>query len=232
MYFDSNSKLLVVAAHPDDEVLGCGGTIAKAVDAGAKVKVMFCGEGIAARFPIDQYDSEQFRKETDIRMQGAKKSLATLGVHEVQYSERYCGLFDREPLLKITKEICQVLAAFQPTVLFTHDNAEVNTDHRIVYRAVEAACRPTGIPYLKEIYTFEVACSGRWVFDQSFHPNVFVDVKEQWLKKMAAWHCYAGEDRPFPFPRSDQGLETLARYRGMMCGREMAEAFRLMRKIS
>lgn len=231
MKFDSNTRLLVVAAHPDDEVLGCGGTLLKARAAGATVKVFFCGEGVAARYQPEEFHNEDFEKATAVRMAGAKKALEILEIDDVDYNPRYCSLFDQDPLIKITKEIGGAIAAFKPTMLFTHDNAEVNTDHKIVYRAVEAACRPTGSHVVPEIYTFEIACSGRWVFDEQFQPNVFVNIEEFYEKKLEAWHCYEGEARPFPFPRSDEGLETIAKYRGIMSGQTKVEAFRLIRKI-
>ena len=120
---------------------------------------------------------------------------------------------------------------FKPTILLTHNPSEVNIDHRATYEAVEVACRPTRPFVPKQIYTFEIVCSGNWTFETSFKPNVVVDVSAFWEKKLAAWHCYSGEVRPFPFPRSDTGLETLARYRGMQAALDKAEAFRLMRAV-
>ena len=84
---------------------------------------------------------------------------------------------------------------------------------------------------LKSIYTFEIPCSGNWVYEEQFKPNVYVDITPAWEDKLKAWHYYEGEDRPFPFPRSDMGLQTLARYRGMQSGIEMAEGIRLVREI-
>jgi LmbE family N-acetylglucosaminyl deacetylase len=107
----------------------------------------------------------------------------------------------------------------------------VNIDHLLTYNAVEVACRPTRSVVPNEIYGFEVVCSGSWKFDSSFIPNVFIDIERFWGEKLDAWKCYEGEDRPFPFPRSVEGLETLARYRGMASNLRFAEAFRLLRKV-
>jgi len=231
MKFDTSTRLLIVAAHPDDEILACGGTLSLAIEKGATVRVLFLGEGISARFPINEYDSEEFRVQTELRLEGAKKAMKSLGVKDVTYGIRLCCQFDKLPILSIVKEIESHIESFKPNMLFTHDCSEVNIDHRILYEAVEIACRPTRPTTPREIYSFEVVCSGNWTFDTSFKPNVFVDIESQWEKKLAAWKCYQGEDRPFPFPRSVEGLKTLAQFRGMASGIKKAEAFRLLRKV-
>ena len=228
---DATTRILVVAAHPDDEILACGGTMARALDAGAVVRVLFLGEGVSARFPFGCYESDQFREESRHRIASAKNSLSILGVSDVIFGERYCCQFDTLPQITLTKEIEQIMEYFKPTILLTHNPSEVNIDHRATYEAVEVACRPTRPFVPKQIYTFEIVCSGNWTFETSFKPNVFVDVSAFWEIKLAAWHCYSGEVRRFPFPRSDTGLETLARYRGMQAALDKAEAFRLMRAV-
>lgn len=227
----SETRILVVAAHPDDEVLGCGGTLAKAIAAGAQVAVQFLGEGISARFPVGLYDSEEFRAQTRVRMAGARKALQVLGITDCEFGERLCGQFDTYPLISIVKDIERKMAQFKPDLLFTHNPAEVNIDHRLTYEAVEVACRPTRDFIPAQIYTFEIPCSGSWTFESAFKPNVFVDVSEYWDQKLAAWACYEDEARPFPFPRSNEGLKTLAGYRGMMSNVNKAEAFRMVRMI-
>ena len=231
MFFSTDDRVLVVAAHPDDEVLGCGGTILKAVKNGAKVAVMFLGEGISARFPIGEYGSEEFNQETKKRFSSAINALRILGVTDYWFAERLCCQFDSEIMLTIVKEIEQRIKKFQPTTILTHDRSEVNIDHRVTYDAVEAACRPTMPNPPKQIFSFEIICSGSWTFESSFKPNVFVDVSDVWEKKMKAWHCYEGERRPFPFPRSDEGIQALAAYRGLSAGLQKAEGFKLLRKI-
>ena len=231
MKFNSKIRLLVVAAHPDDEVLGCGGTIAKAVAQGAQVAVIFLGEGISARFPVGQYDSQDFKEQTVQRQKESEAAIKVLGIHKVQYGTRLCTQFDTYPLLSIVKEIEGFMGDFKPTILLTHNSSEVNIDHRLVHEAVEIACRPTREWIPKEIYTFEVICSASFKFVSQFKPNVFVDISDTWDKKIEAWHCYQGESRPFPFPRSDKGLEVLSQFRGMSVGVEKVEAFCLMRMV-
>jgi LmbE family N-acetylglucosaminyl deacetylase len=229
--FEKGRKLAIVAAHPDDEVLGCGGAIAKAIDKGMGVFVLFLGEGISARFPVGQYDNEEFRDQTRLRMEGSKKALSYLGVKDIIYDERLCGQFEQLPIISITKRIEWFLEKFKPNILLTHSPNEVNIDHQITYKAVEIATRPTRNWLPDEIYTFEIVCSGHWTFEGGMVPNTFVDVSPYWEKKLKAWHHYEGESRPFPFPRSDKGLETLANLRGMESNLPMAEAYRLLRKI-
>lgn len=232
MITDVAKKALIVAAHPDDEVLGCGGTIAKLVDNKAEVFALFLGEGVSARFPLNQYDSSEFKEQSEVRLNGAKEALSTLGIKDYRFGDRYCCQFDQSPLLGITKDIEAAIREFKPDTVLTHNPVEVNIDHKITYTAVENACRPQVDQSLRFIATFEIVCSGNFTFDDSFRPNMYVDVKNTWEQKMKAWRCYEGESREFPFPRSDHGLRTLAEFRGMQSGLELAEAFRIVRSYA
>jgi Uncharacterized proteins, LmbE homologs len=229
--FNERTRILVVAAHPDDEVLGCGGTLARAKARGASIAVLFLGEGISGRFPLGQYDSDAFREQTEVRVDSARRALEKLGIDDVTMGTRYCCQFDTIPLIQFTQEIESHIERFRPTLILTHNSAEVNVDHSTTFQAVENACRPTVAWTPKNILCFEIVCSGNWTLDTVFKPNLYVDISEFWDQKMEAWHCYAAEARPFPFPRSDTGLETLARFRGMQAGLEKAEAFRVLRAI-
>lgn len=204
----------------------------KAIDRGAQAAVCFLGEGISARFPFGQYDSEEFRQQSATRMEGAKMALRYLGISDITFNvERKACQFDTLPLITIVKEIESHIERFQPTILFMHHASDVNIDHGITYKAVETACRATGKFNPKEIYTFEIVCSSHWGFESTFKPNTFVDISDYWEKKLNAWHRYTGENKAYPFPRSDTGLETLSQFRGMAVGLRKAEAFQLVRKI-
>lgn len=232
MNIDANSKILIVAAHPDDEVLAMGGSIAKFIGLGANIRVKFLGEGVSARFSAPEIGNDEFVKATKIRNDGALSALNFLGIQEVIFGERLCCRFDRIDILDIVKDIEKSISEYQPTHIFTHNPIEVNIDHRICYRAVETAVRPKPEQALKAVYSFEIVCSGNWTFSEQFSPTTYVDIEDFWQHKIEAWHCYTGENRPFPFPRSDDGLETLARYRGMQTGLRMAEGFRVLREIT
>ena len=231
MNFNNNTRLLIVAAHPDDEVLGCGGTILKAKEAGASVAVLFLGEGISARFSANEYENQEFKDQTKKRTEESYNALKILGVDQFQFGDRLCTQFDKYPLLGLVKEIEAYMSNFNPTILFTHNESEVNLDHKITYNAVEVACRPTRGFVPNEIYSFEIICSSSFKFKPTFNPNVFIDIEKYWDQKMKAWHCYQSEGRDFPFPRSDEGLKILAGYRSLASGLNISEAFRLERMI-
>ena len=124
-----------------------------------------------------------------------------------------------------------MIANVNPSHIFTHNPIEVNIDHRIIYRAVESAVRPLSNRSEKNIYSFEIPCSGNWTLDGQFKPNTYVDIKDFWHIKKTAWDYYYSESRPFPFPRSELGLKTIAMHRGLQAGLEMAEGFKLLRSI-
>lgn len=229
--FNNAERILVVAAHPDDEVLGCGGSLARARDLGIDVAVMFLGEGVSARFPLGEYSSDDFYTQSSIRDNGMKKALDVLGLKLVDYQRNWCTQFDTLPLLKLVKNIESVIQEYKPTTILTHSPSEVNIDHKITYEAVEVACRPALGKSSISIYSFEVVCSGSFKFKSTFSPNYFVNIMDYWDKKIKAWHEYAGETREFPFPRSDKGLEVLSNYRGMQVGLIQVEAYELCRAI-
>lgn len=229
--FSKQNRFLVVAAHPDDEVLAMGGILARAKESDVEVAVQFLGEGISARFNPEDFGNDDYETAMATRMDGAKAALGLLGIKNVRYENQYCCRFDRLDILDLVKLVERQIADFNPTHIFTHNPVEVNVDHRITYRVVETATRPKPGLALREVYSFEIPCSGNWTFDCSFKPNLYVDVKDTWDQKIAAWNCYKGEDRVFPFPRSIKGLETMAHYRGMQAGLELAEGLRLLRGV-
>jgi LmbE family N-acetylglucosaminyl deacetylase len=189
------------------------------------------GEGITARFTKEEIYSDESIKAGIKRTESAKQALNILGVKEWKFGNRLCTQFDTYVLLDLVKEIEFEMDAFRPSVILTHNKSDVNIDHRITNQAVEIATRPYGKDYLNGVYSFEIACSSSWVYEDRFEPNIFVDIAPFIETKLLAWSKYDGENRPFPFPRSEKGLVTLANYRGMMSGLAYAEAFRVMRRI-
>lgn len=232
MLFKKGNKLLVVVAHPDDETLGCGGTILKAISMGVQVSVLFLGEGISARFEEDDFNSKEFKNATKKRQSGCLKALNTLGVKDFEFNNFYCCQFDKINLLKLVKIIEKKIKTFNPNIIITHNTNEVNIDHIKTFEAVETASRPFLGSNLKLILGMEIPCSGNWKFNKSFKPNYFVDINKFWNTKIKAWKCYKGEERPFPFPRSVEGINTLAKLRGMQSGLIKAEGFILCREIN
>lgn len=224
-------SILVVAAHPDDEVLGCGGTIAKLADEGATIHVAFLADGVFSR------KGEQTNQlgELSIRRASAKKACDILGVKSVSFGEFPDNRMDTVALLDITKALEELIAVHQPEVVFTHHAGDVNIDHRRLHEAVVTACRPQGRHPVKTLLCFEVPSSTEWQLPGSapvFAPNWFVDISDTLERKLAALDAYAAELRAWPHPRSRQAVEHLARWRGATVGADAAEAFMLGRQLA
>lgn len=209
-------KILVIAAHPDDEILGVGGTVAKHVAAGDKVYGLILGEGQTSRGDkredIDRVVVEDLHKNT---MESAKK----VGYTNIFFEDFPDNRFDQVDLLDIVKSIEKRIKELQPEIVYTHYSGDLNIDHQYTARAVLTATRPIGNYPVKEIYAFETLSSSEWNFDYSgqsvFSPNVYNDITECFEKKKSAMECYVSELCEFPHPRSLEGLDILAGKRGM-----------------
>ena len=228
--FSSKDRILIIAAHPDDEVIGCGGTILKAIELDAKVSILFLGEGVSTRFPNNE-NSKACNEAKKVRENSAKKCLKLLGVKNFKFNYFLCTRFDNYPIIDFVRKIEHSINEIKPNIIFTHDSSEVNIDHVITNRATEIACRPLSNSFVKSIYTYEAVCSSNFKFEKKFQPNTYVDIKKYMKKKIKALSFYQNEIRKFPFPRSVMGIETQCRYRGMQSGLEFAEAFKLVRSI-
>ena len=226
-----NKVILVIAAHPDDEVLGCGATIGKHVLQGDEVYCLMLGEGITSRY--NERGDASGEKLKQLKSE-AKQAAQILGVKEVSFKDFPDNRFDTIPLLDIVKAVENFVSKLQPDVIYTHHGGDLNIDHQIVHRAVLTAARPVkGCP-VKEIYAFEVPSSTEWAFHQfepAFRPNVFVDITETLETKVQAMQLYESEARPFPHPRSPEALRAIAHRWGSMVGLEAAEAFQLVRSL-
>ncbi len=219
-------NVLVIAAHPDDEVLGCGGTIAKHVDTGDRVDVLIMAEGLTSRDVARDRDAAG-NALTDLA-RSAHEANRILGVTSLELLDFPDNRLDAVDLLDIVKTIEAAIARLQPSVVYTHHAGDVNIDHRRIHEAVIAACRPMPGQPVKQLLFFEVASSTEWQTPHSaphFAPSVFVNIASTLDRKRAALACYASEMRAFPHPRSLQGVEALAVWRGCTSGYPAAEAF-------
>jgi len=220
-------NVLVVAAHPDDEVLGAGGAIARHREEGDSVIVLILGEGIVSRAGVSKGEAlkQQKKLQTD-----AVSASAVLGAPSPMLRSFPDNSFDSVPLLSIVREIETVVKETKPDLIYTHHAGDVNIDHRVVAEAVDAVVRPLENARLTEVRAFEIASSSDWNFTRSaFRPNIFVALSEvQLQKKIDAMRAYTSEIRPFPHPRSPEYLEALARVRGGQSGFRAAEAFALI----
>ena len=226
------NTILVIAAHPDDEVLGCGGTVARFEAEGDKVYTLILGEGITAR----DASSDQHKREEGIR--GLKKQAEAankiLGVKKVYTFDFPDNRFDTIPLLDIIKTIEKIKEDVKPDIVFTHHYGDLNIDHQITFKAVMTAFRPTKDESVKEIYSFEIPSSTEWNAPSSltyFMPDYFVDISKTIKLKVRAMKEYKCEIREYPHPRSIESIEIKAKQRGIQVGLEAAEAFEVIRLI-
>ena len=223
-------SVLVVAAPPDDEVLGAGGTIARHAAEGERVTIAILGEGITSRYAD--------RAEADSGLLGdlqsdAKRAADRLGAAELLTFDLPDNRFDTVPQIEVVKIVEGLVEKTAPHTIYTHLAADLNVDHGVVHRAVLTATRPIGPEAVGEIYAFEVPSSSDWAFGQfgPFRPGHFVDVSTTLEAKIEAMELYASEARPFPHPRSPESLRALARKWGTAVGRDAVEAFEVVRRI-
>jgi len=226
---NEKNKVLVIAAHPDDEVLGCGGAIARHFMEGDEVWVLILGEGVMAR--KGEFAKER-KKGLKILRESAKKASKTLGVGRLILKDFPDNKFDSVALLDIIQSIELVMSEFKPNIVYTHDYSDVNIDHRRVAEAVESATRPMNNSFVDQVLAFEVPSSSEWNFARQsfFRANVFINTKNQIDKKITALKCYTSEIRDFPHPRSVEYVKALASVRGGQSGFIVAEGFSLIYK--
>ncbi len=224
-------KTLVIAAHPDDEVLGCGGTIARLTQEGNIVYTALLGEGITARYDQSKKISKELVEELG---KCSRQSANLLGVKDLFMSNLSDNRFDTIPFLDIVKIIEKLIDEIKPSVVYTHQGGDLNIDHQIVHRAVLTATRPVKDQPVREVYAFYISSSTEWAFQNfypPFQPNVFVNISKTLDIKVKALSCYKSEIRQFPHPRSQEAIISLARYWGSVAGYEAAEPFMLVRSI-
>jgi len=223
--------VLVLAAHPDDEVLGCGGTIARLTDEGREVHIAIFGEGITSRH-ADPGEADQ--AALDELHQTALQVATSLGAANLSLFKLPDNRFDTVPLLDIVKPIEGLISEVRPSVVFTQHGGDLNIDHVTLFRATLTATRPMeGMP-VRDVYAYEVASSSEWAFDQfepTFQPSLFVDIEATLMRKVKAMELYESEARPFPHPRSGDALIHAARHTGARVGMKAAEGFHTIRAL-
>jgi LmbE family N-acetylglucosaminyl deacetylase len=225
-------NVLVIAAHPDDEVLGCGATIARHAKDGDSVHIVILAEGVTSR--DEQRDRSVRNAELFELVAAAQKSKKILGAESLELHDFPDNRMDSVDLLDIVKVIEKHISLREPEIIYTHNSGDVNIDHRCIHEAVIIACRPIPSQTVKTILFFEVPSSTEWQTPGSapqFAPNWFVDVSETLEVKLEALNAYESEMRPWPHPRSLEALEHLARWRGATIGTDAAEAFVIGRNI-
>lgn len=224
------SIVLTIAAHPDDEVLGCAGTVAKWVRAGAAAHTLILGEGETSRYATRAAGLAQTHALVGLRAaaQGAATTIATTSVRVLDFPD---NRFDTVPFLDIVKAIEGVVADVRPDTVLTHFRGDLNVDHRRTFEAVLTACRPLPNAPFRTILSFETPSATEWNVQSAFAPTYFEDITTTLAAKLDALRQYDREMRPFPHPRSYEAVEALARWRGATAGVHAAEAFEVVRMI-
>lgn len=218
--------VLVVAAHTDDEALGCGGTIARHVSEGDAVYAVFMADGVTSRSETDLSDIQN-------RNHAAESAREILGITQNFYLGLPDNRLDSLPLLEVIQLLEPIIRQLQPEVVYTHHHGDLNLDHKITHQAVLTACRPIPGSSVKEFYAFEVMSSTEWGAPtaQPFIPNHFVDISAQLEKKLKSLHAYREEMRASPHSRSIEHTIALCEHRGASMGVQTAEAFITIRTI-
>ena len=225
---DYFKKVLIIAAHPDDETLGCGGLIAKAIALKNEVRIVFIAEGSSSRF--NNNSTLEIKEAISIRKECAIKALKYLGIkeREIFFNDRKCCQLDNYPLLEITKEIENHINTFKPTCILTHSLHDANIDHRICYQALLPAVRPIKNCSLKLGLIFEILSSSEWNYLNQFEPNYFIDITNELEAKINSCNLYTGEMFANNHPRSSESIKALAKIRGNQSGHSYSEGFKLL----
>lgn len=215
--------VLVIAAHPDDEVLGVGGTIVKHVSSGDTVYVYIVTDGSSTQYEGNNEILEKKKEE-------AKKANFKLGVKEIIFGNLPDMKLDTIPHVQINKEISKVIEKIKPQIVYTHHYGDLNKDHQEVYKSTLVACRPynSGV---KELYLYEILSSSEWgEMSSQIKPMLFQKLtKDELGLKIEAMKEYESELRDYPHPRSLEGIINLSKFRGQMISKEYAEAFEIVR---
>ena len=221
------NKVLVVAAHPDDEILGCGGTIAKHVLAGDIVYGLILGEGKTSR--------NEYGKDELIALKNeAESSAKIIGIKKLYFADFPDNQFDSVPLLSIIKKIEEIKNIVRPSIIYAHHFGDMNIDHTLTHRAVLTATRPQPGEIVKTIYAFETPSSTEWnSYERNsiFVPNYFVDITSTLETKLKALTEYRSELHDYPHPRSLEYVRKLAELNGAKVGMQACECFTLIRQL-
>lgn len=218
------ASVMIVAAHPDDEVLGCGGTAARHASEGDDVHVLILTRGITGRPGASP-------AEVEALADAARHANDLLGVRSLALHDYPDQRLDSLPRLEVTQLIESHIQNRSPAIVYTHFWADCNMDHTIVSECTATACRPTPSSTVRRLLFFEVPSSTEWAIKSSFRPDWFVDVSSTFGRKLEALKMYASEMRPFPHPRSEEAIANLAGWRGAAAGVGRAEAFALARNV-
>ncbi len=224
-----SKSILIIAAHPDDQVLGCGGTVARLVKEGCEAHSVILGEGVTSR------DSKRTPGKRKGEISGLKRQTleanAILGISGNHLFDLPDNRFDSVPLLDVVKVVEEIISKIKPDVVFTHYPGDLNVDHKITYEAVITATRPMAGAIVKEIYSFEILSSTEWRYPLTYAPDVFYDITGTLPDKLTAMSKYLTELKDPTHPRSLAGIKANATLWGLKTGFRYAEAFKTVRAL-
>tara|TARA_B100000029_G_scaffold190503_1_gene188402 strand:- start:5601 stop:6239 length:639 start_codon:yes stop_codon:yes gene_type:complete len=210
-------KILVIAPHPDDEVLGMGGTIKK-LSSNNNITLLIMTDGASA-----QYSDKKMIK---VRKESCKKSSKILGISEIKFLNFKDMKLDSVPQLEINQEIEKIIKKIQPKMVFTSPKNDLNKDHDVTFNSTLVATRPSSSG-VKKVFSYELPGYTK----TPFSPNHYEDITKQFVHKIKAFKMYKSEIMEFPHPRSIESIENLSIYRGIQAGIAKAESFELVRNI-
>ncbi|MDC0225478.1 PIG-L family deacetylase [Gammaproteobacteria bacterium] len=220
-------KILVIAAHPDDETIGCGGSLCRHASENDEIAVITLTNGVGSR-------NESNESDLSSREISAKKAIDILGAHWIAKGDFPDNAMDSAPLLEIVKFIEATKEKFDPDIIYSHSPSDLNVDHKVSTAATLTAFRPQPGEKNSEIRLFEIPSATDYTIEEldgSFNPNLFINIEEFWNSKLDALKCYESEMREYPHSRSYKKIRSLAEHRGSQSGLKLAEAFMLVRKI-
>lgn len=220
------SDCLAIFAHPDDEVLGCGGVLAQHAALGDAVRLLLLSTGLTARGPAGAREIETLRDDS-------RKAADILGIDEIEFGDFPDNRMDSVPFLDVIQRVEAFVGNFDAPTVYTHFGGDLNIDHQMTERAVMTACRPLPGRPPQTILACEVNSSTEWssASGSGFQPTEFVDISDALAAKLSALACYRSELRAWPHPRSLEGVKALARWRGSHVGVDAAEAFLTLRRV-
>jgi len=227
------NRVLFIGAHPDDIELGCAGTIYKYSNMGWTIGALILAEGSSSRYDDPITSRQLIDKDKKDRKESCKRSLTNLGVSSFKFHDLPCSKLDTVPMLTINKMIEAEIREFNPEVVFTHSQVDTNKDHKLVFESTKIATRPSAFPQIRSIYCYEVLSSTECSYSDVFKPNYFVSLSREHLeKKIESLKFYETEMKKFPNSRSAEGVEVLAKFRGIQINKNYAESFETLRSCA
>jgi len=217
------NKILIIVAHPDDETLGCGGTILKLKKLNCEVEILFMTNGVSSRDKSNENDILQRKKYTE-------KAMDLYKIKNFRFADFPDNQMDKITFIEIVKKIEDHVFSLKPDIIFTHYANDLNIDHKLTYEATNTCIRSFKCDFISEVFSFEIPSSTEQNFNNKFSPNVYFDISRYIDKKIDIFNSYESEVEEMPHPRSSIYIRALSQFRGGESNFNNAEAFKLLFK--